>query len=128
EWLRRVAARDAIPWWRSAAVSSARRDFGVDANQVARINPVRPVIELRADALKASPPEETGTFRKSDLVELAPLDASIHFDIRYATANDFLGTPVYTQARAFLQRPAAEALLRAHHKLKQLGYGLLIHD
>jgi D-alanyl-D-alanine dipeptidase len=61
-------------------------------------------------------------------VELAPLDQAIHLDIRYATANDFLGTPVYSQARAFLQRPAAEALLRVQQKLKPLGYGLLIHD
>jgi D-alanyl-D-alanine dipeptidase len=105
-----------------------RRDFGVDANQVARIQPVRPVSELRREALQASPPQEAGTFRKPDLVELALLDAAIHLDIRYATSNDFLGTPVYTQARAFLQRPAAEALLRAHKKLQQLGYGLLIHD
>ncbi len=42
--------------------------------------------------------------------------------------NDFLGTPVYSQARAFLQRPAADALLRVLQKLKPLGYGLLIHD
>ena len=48
--------------------------------------------------------------------------------MRYATTNDFLGTPVYTQARAFLQRPAAEALVRANHELKGLGYGLIIHD
>jgi D-alanyl-D-alanine dipeptidase len=27
-----------------------------------------------------------------------------------------------------MQRPAAEALVRAHHALKSLGYGLLIHD
>jgi len=52
-----------------------------------------------------------------------PLDGAIHLDIRYATNNDFLGTAVYTQARAFLQRPAAEALLRAHQKLRKLGYG-----
>jgi len=83
---------------------------------------------LRAEALKAAPPEVKGTFRKPDLVDLAPLDPSIRLDIRYATENDFLGTPVYTQARAFLQRPAAEALVRAHRKLAQLGYGLLIHD
>jgi D-alanyl-D-alanine dipeptidase len=102
--------------------------LGVDANQVARIHPVRPVAELRAEALKASPPEEKGPFRKADLVELAPLDPTIHLDIRYATSNGFLGTPVYTQARAFLQRPAAEALLRAQQKLSKLGYGLLIHD
>ena len=109
-------------------VSLQRRDFGVDANQVARIKPVRPVNELREEAVAAAPPEEKGEFRKPDLVELAPLDAAIHLDIRYATSNDFLGTPVYTQARAFLQRPAAEALLRAHKKLEKLGYGLLIHD
>jgi D-alanyl-D-alanine dipeptidase len=92
------------------------------------IKPVKPISALRRDALAASPPEEKGPFRKPHLVELAPLDASIHLDIRYATSNDFLGTPVYSQARAFLQRPAAEALLRVQQKLKPLGYGLLIHD
>jgi zinc D-Ala-D-Ala dipeptidase len=55
-------------------------------------------------------------------------DPTIKLDIRYATTNNFLGTPVYTQPRAFLQRPAAEALLRAHRELKVHGYGLIIHD
>jgi D-alanyl-D-alanine dipeptidase len=97
-------------------------------NGIGQIPPVRPVDELRREALAAAPPAEKGPFRKSDLVELAPLDPAIHLDIRYATSNDFLGTPVYTQARAFLQRPAAEALLRAVHRLQPLGYGLLVHD
>src|SRR5581483_105026 len=39
-----------------------------------------------------------------------------------------LGTPLYTSAKAFLQKPAAEALVRAHKKLGDKGYGLLIHD
>ena len=30
-----------------------------------------------------------------------------------STSNNLFGTPFYTQARAFLQRPAAEALARA---------------
>jgi D-alanyl-D-alanine dipeptidase len=93
-----------------------------------RITPLRPVEQLRADALKAQPPPEPGNFLKPDLVELVKLDPTIKLDIRYATTNDFLGTPVYTQARAFLQRPAAEALLRAHRELRAQGYGLLIHD
>jgi zinc D-Ala-D-Ala dipeptidase len=93
-----------------------------------RITPLRPVEELRAAALKAQPPPEPGTFLKSDLMELAKLDSTIKLDVRYATTNNFLGTPVYTQARAFLQRPAAEALLRAHRELKTQGYGLIIHD
>lgn len=99
-----------------------------DAHAQILIKPLRPVAELRVEAIAASPPHEEGTFHKADLVELAPLDASIHLEIRYATSNDFLGTPVYSQARAFLQRPAAEALLRVQHKLRPLGYGLLIHD
>ena len=73
-------------------------------------------------------PRETGKFRQPDLVELVKLDPTIKLDIRYATANNFTGRPVYTEARAFLQRPAAEALVRAHRKLKAQGYGLLIFD
>ena len=99
------------------------------AQQVSfRITPVRPVPELRAEALKASPPREQGTFRKSELVELVKLDPTIKLDIRYAGTNNILGTPLYTQARAFLQRPAAEALVRANHELEKQGYGLVIHD
>lgn len=92
------------------------------------ITPLRPVQELREEALKAQPPREQGSFRKPDLVELVKLDPTIKLDIRYATTNNFLSTAVYTQARAFLQRPAAEALLRADREVKRHGYGLLIHD
>jgi D-alanyl-D-alanine dipeptidase len=73
-------------------------------------------------------PKEAGKFRAPQLVELIQLDATIKLDIRYATAHNFVGKPVYQEARAFLQRPAAEALARAHQKLKQQGYGLLIFD
>jgi len=99
------------------------------AQQVSfHITPLRPIAELRAEALKAQPPREQGVFLKPDLVELVKLDPTLKLDIRYATSNNFLGTPVYTQARAFLQRPAAEALVRANRELKSFGYGLIIHD
>ena len=74
------------------------------------------------------PPKEAGPFREPDLVELIKLDKKIRLDIRYASANNFLGRPVYTEARAFLQRPAAEALVRANQSLRKQGYGLVIHD
>jgi D-alanyl-D-alanine dipeptidase len=106
----------------------SRTDPGANSSPFFRVKPVHPVEELRSEALSTTPPGETREFRQSDLVELAALDPTIHLDIRYATTNDFLGTPVYTQARAFLQRPAAEAILRVLHKLQPLGYGLLIHD
>ena len=84
--------------------------------------------DLLREATAAEPPVETGDFRKPDLVELTALDPSIKLEVRYATTNNFLGTVFYSQARAFLQRPAAEALVRAHRKLRTSGYGLLIHD
>jgi D-alanyl-D-alanine dipeptidase len=93
-----------------------------------RITPLRPVAELRAAALLDHPPEEKGDFRKPDLIELRDLDPSIHYNIRYATPDNFLGTPVYPEAHAKLQRPAAEALVRASRKLRSRGFGLLIHD
>jgi len=95
--------------------------------QTFHITPLRPVAELRREALAAQPPHEEGK-RKPDLAELIKLDPSIKLDIRYASSNNFMRTPFYTQARAFLQRPAAEAVVRANHKLKPYGYGLIIHD
>jgi D-alanyl-D-alanine dipeptidase len=77
---------------------------------------------------KAKPPQETGNFKNTDLVELIKLDTSIHLDIRYATSNNFTGQPVYKEAKAFLQRPAAEALVKVNASLKPLGYGLVVFD
>ncbi|MDT7809318.1 MAG: zinc D-Ala-D-Ala dipeptidase [Acidobacteriota bacterium] len=77
---------------------------------------------------EAQPPQEEGTFREPNLVELKRLDSTIKLDIRYATANNFTGRAVYTEARAFLQRPAALALLRAARALRTKGYGLAVFD
>ena len=92
------------------------------------LRPQRPVEVLRAEALQAVPPVEAGPFRSPDLVEVVKLDPTIKLDIRYATNQNFLSTPMYSQARAFLQRPAAEALIRANQKLHAEGYGVVIHD
>lgn len=93
-----------------------------------RIAPVRPVEQLRALALAATPPRQPDSLRAADLVELRAMDPTIRYDIRYATTNNFMSSVFYSQPRAFLQRPAAEAVVRAHRKLNALGYGLLIHD
>jgi D-alanyl-D-alanine dipeptidase len=74
------------------------------------------------------PPRDPQATRRADLVELITLDPTIKLDIRYAATNNFMGKVVYPEARAFLQRPAAEALLAAHRELARDGYGLMIHD
>jgi D-alanyl-D-alanine dipeptidase len=109
-------------------LSRARRNIEPESGNQLRIKPVRPVPELMKEALAAQSPPETGDFLQTDLVELRRLDPTIRLEVRYATTNNFLGTRFYTQPRAFMQRPAAEAAVRAHRNLKRQGYGLLIHD
>ena len=93
-----------------------------------QVDPTRPLDELRAEALAATPPAEDGDFVPSELVELIEIDPRLELDIRYASARNFLGSAFYEEARAFLQRPAAEALRAAHDELREQGYGLLIFD
>jgi D-alanyl-D-alanine dipeptidase len=106
-----------------------RRQVGPEegATQL-RVKPLRPVPELMKEARTAEPPKESGEFRAPDLAELTKLDPTIKLEIGYATANNLFGTVFYSEARAFMQRPAAEALVRVNHKLRQMGYGLLVQD
>jgi CubicO group peptidase (beta-lactamase class C family)/D-alanyl-D-alanine dipeptidase len=112
----------------AASVRFDRREVGTEAGETFRIDPVRPVSELRAEALAATPPEESGTFRESELVEVTTLEPSIRLDMRYASTDNFMSSVFYEQARLYLQRPAAEAVVRAHRALALRGYGLLLHD
>lgn len=105
--------------------------FGQTATDASRqafhLAPRKPVEELRRDALQAQPPVEQGK-RTSDLVEVVKLDPTIKLDIRYASDNNFMSAPFYSEARAFLQRPVAESLVTANRELREHGYGMLIHD
>jgi len=76
---------------------------------------------------QTGPPKEENK-RDADLIELTKLKKSIKLDIRYATNDNFVGRAVYPEARAFLQRPAAEALVSVHNLLKKEGLGLVIFD
>src|SRR5690606_11873561 len=103
-------------------------DLGTVDGETFRITPVRPVSELLEVALAATPPAEEGTFREPDLVDLATVHPDIRFDIRYASTNNFMNSVFYGLEKAFVQRPAAEALGRVRQALETRGYGLLIHD
>jgi D-alanyl-D-alanine dipeptidase/kynurenine formamidase len=87
-----------------------------------------PARAVAPSASPAGPPREAGPFRTPDLVEITTLDPTIRLDIRYATPQNFTGRAVYAEARAFLQRPAAEALVRVQRSLRDKGYGLLVFD
>lgn len=74
-----------------------------------------------------APPNENNK-REAHLIELITLDNTIKLDIRYATDANFVGRAVYPEARAFLQKPAATAVVKVHRKLKKKGFGLVIFD
>lgn len=88
----------------------------------------QPAEDYRYKPSPDKPPVEQGEFREADLVELKKLDKRFKLDIRYATKKNFTGKKLYKQARAFLQRPAAEALVRVHERLRAQGYGIVIFD
>ena len=115
----------------AAGVAFPRRAVGTEEGVTFKIAPLKPVETLRKEALAAAPAPEIAALegrKRPDLVELVKLDPTLHLDVRYATDNNFMGAVFYEEPRAFLQRPAAEALKRAHEKLRKAGFGLLIHD
>lgn len=88
----------------------------------------RPLAELVAEARRAEPPRPLPGERPAELVEVGTLDPTLRVDVRYATADNFMGVPMYESARAFLHRPVAEALVRAHRALRAQGLGLRVLD
>jgi CubicO group peptidase (beta-lactamase class C family)/D-alanyl-D-alanine dipeptidase len=112
----------------AAGVPFERRPIPGEDGATFKVRPVKPLDEVRKAIADAKPPQEKGDFRKPELVELISLDPTIKLDLRYATDNNFLGAPLYKSAHAYMQKPAAEALVRVNKKLAEQGYGLMIFD
>ncbi len=92
------------------------------------ISPVIWLLLILSAGCGIKPPIEKGEFKESNLVELIRLDPTIKLDIRYATSNNLVGRPVYTEARAFLQKDAALALAQVNQTVRKQGLGILVFD
>ena len=66
--------------------------------------------------------------RRPAFVSLMDVVPSIRLEIRYASADNFMGFPVYDEASAWLRPAVATALSRVATALRDRGYGLLIYD
>src|SRR5690554_949454 len=62
------------------------------------------------------------------LVLLEDLDDTFIIELRYATANNFIGKPVYPVAVCAIRRETGEKLVRAHEIFKERGYRLKVWD
>lgn len=69
-------------------------------------------------------------WKSAGFVQLALVAPSIHQEIRYATANNFVGRRIcgYVHACALLTRPAATALALVAGDLAATGLGLKVFD
>ncbi len=65
---------------------------------------------------------------QKELVNLAVFAPDIVLDIGYATEKNFTGKRIYTLARAYARRPAAEALKKAQAEFRKRGYGIKVYD
>jgi D-alanyl-D-alanine dipeptidase len=65
---------------------------------------------------------------RKELLNLERVVPGIVLDIRYATANNFVGERIYNLAKAYARRPVAEALQKVQRDLKPLGLGIKIFD
>jgi D-alanyl-D-alanine dipeptidase/kynurenine formamidase len=74
------------------------------------------------------PPVDERARRPPALVDVAALDPTIRLDVRYATRRNVVGRPLYASGRAFLQQPAADALVRVHRGLAADGFGIVVLD
>lgn len=86
------------------------------------------VDEYLKDALAATPPKQEGNFREADLIDVTTVVDNVKLDVRYATKNNFLNTPTYSEAKSYLQRPAVRALNEANKRFNKMGFGILVHD
>jgi len=93
-----------------------------------RIRPLHDAASLRRLAAQARAPRPPADALPSDLVELAELDPSLRYDVRYATDNNFMGMAFYERPAVRLQRPAARALIECQRRLAAAGLGLVLYD
>ncbi|NVO31965.1 M15 family metallopeptidase [Hymenobacter lapidiphilus] len=63
-----------------------------------------------------------------ELVDLVAWVPGLVPDLRYATANNLAGRPLYTRAQAVARRPVAVALARVQQRLAPHGVGLCVYD
>ncbi len=65
---------------------------------------------------------------QNSLVNLAHLSSEFSYDVRYATANNFIGEVLYDCSLCLLQPEVAEALLKANQFFCEKGYRIKLYD
>lgn len=102
--------------------------YGGENGGTYKIKPLKSINELRKAAVSAKPPRESDATAECYLVNLREIGGNMKFDIRYATDNNFMGEKFYETPDAFLQKPAAYAILYVANSLSRYGLGIMVYD
>lgn len=62
------------------------------------------------------------------LVNLADTEAEFVIDLKYASRDNFTGSPLYHSARCYLRKSTAEKLIAANREFRKKGYRIKIFD
>lgn len=63
-----------------------------------------------------------------DLVDVSKLDSTIIIDLKYATADNFMGDTLYSANICLLRKDVAKRLIEVQKELRKMGLGLKIWD
>jgi D-alanyl-D-alanine dipeptidase len=64
----------------------------------------------------------------NELISILPKDFDVEIDIKYATAENFTGRPVYKTPKCYLHKDAAACLSKAITLATSLGFRFVIYD
>ena len=63
-----------------------------------------------------------------ELVDLSVIFPSLHIDLKYATADNITGAPIYREARCLLHTEAVTALAKSISIAQLAGLSLVVYD
>ncbi|NOZ62255.1 MAG: D-alanyl-D-alanine dipeptidase [Calditrichaeota bacterium] len=66
--------------------------------------------------------------QETDLVDITALDSTIIVDLKYATADNFMGDTLYSANICLLRKDVARRIVEVQKELRQMGLGLKIWD
>lgn len=107
--------------------SYTRKFTGGENGKPIRVNPAKPLEELRKEAAAAAAPSLPYD-KTAELVDLARTVPGLKLDLRYTTDNNLFGAPLVLSSQVLLDRNAAQALARVQTGLKPYGYGLVVWE
>ncbi len=90
-------------------------------------------VEVKASQTAEQKPEEPKgpqTLSEADLVDIMTLPVKPFLDMRYATADNFMGEQLYPANKCYLKRNAANALMRAlmYASEAEVPFSLCVYD